>query len=101
VILHVVGCKGQSVYVPNTFTPNNDGLNDRLYVRGNGLSQLEYFRIFDRWGRMVFQTQNIAEGWDGTTGGKPDDINTYVYVLKAVCSSGEEVSLQGNVTLLR
>ncbi len=101
VILQVVGCNGHSVFVPNTFTPNNDGLNDRLYVRGAGLTQLEYFRIFDRWGQMVFQTQDIAEGWDGSTGGKPDAINTYVYMLKAVCSSGEVVSLQGNVTLIR
>ncbi len=89
------------VFVPNSFTPNGDGLNDVLYVRGIGLRKLEYFRVFDRWGQMVYQTQNINEGRDGVFNGKPADIATYVYTAKGECSSGNSVEVSGNVTLVR
>lgn len=101
VVLKVVSCAPESVFVPNTFTPNNDDLNDRLYVRGIGLAALEFFRVFDRWGRLVFETNNINEGWDGNVNGKLADVATYVYHLKATCSSNELVEKSGNVTLIR
>ena len=99
--LRVVACDSKMIFVPNTFTPNNDGLNDRLYVRGAGLRELEYFRVFDRWGNLVFETKNLSEGWDGTYAGKAADIATYAYVLRGICSSGSVVDMNGNVTLIR
>ena len=99
--LSVLECDNKAVFVPNTFTPNNDGLNDRLFVRGGGLRGIEYFRVFDRWGDLVFETHDISDGWDGSVKGKPGDIATYVYVLKGVCSSGSTVDMSGNVTLVR
>lgn len=99
--IRVVECKPEMVYVPNTFTPNGDGLNDKLYVRGIGLRALNYFRVFDRWGRLVYDSKNISDGWDGTINGKEADVATYVYVLNGYCSSGQEVEKSGNVTLIR
>ena len=99
--LRVVACDTKMIFVPNTFTPNNDGLNDKLFVRGAGLRELEYFRVFDRWGNLVFETHNLSEGWDGTYAGKASDIATYVYVLRGICSSGSVVDMSGNVTLVR
>ena len=99
--LKVVGCDSKMVFVPNTFTPNGDGRNDKLFVRGIGLKALEYFKVFDRWGVMVFETQDISEGWDGQINGKPGDMATYVYVLKGICTSGSIVEASGNVTLMR
>jgi gliding motility-associated-like protein len=101
VVLKVVSCAPESVFVPNTFTPNNDDLNDRLYVRGIGLASLQFFRVFDRWGRLVFETNSLNEGWDGSVNGKLADVATYVYHLKATCSSNELVEKSGNVTLVR
>ncbi|MBK7148539.1 MAG: PKD domain-containing protein [Bacteroidetes bacterium] len=101
VTVRVVKCDPSMVFVPNSFTPNGDGLNDVLYVRGIGLRKLEYFRVFDRWGQMVYQTQNINEGWDGVFNGKAADIATYVYTAKGECSSGNTVEVSGNVTLVR
>ncbi|MCW5908201.1 MAG: PKD domain-containing protein [Chitinophagales bacterium] len=101
VVLKVVDCDPAAVFVPNVFTPNNDDLNDRLYVRGIGLNRLEYFRVFDRWGRLVFETKNINEGWDGTVNGVNADVATYAYVVKAYCSSNAIVEKSGNVTLVR
>jgi len=99
--LKVVGCDSKMVFVPNTFTPNGDGLNDVLYVRGAGLRELEYFRVFDRWGNLIFESHNLSEGWDGKIAGKDADLATYVYVLRGICSSGSVVDLSGNVTLVR
>lgn len=103
VVLKVVSCDPNSVFVPNTFTPNNDDLNDVLYVRGIGLKSLEYFRVFDRWGQMVFETKNLSEGWDGLLPGtdRVCDLGVYVYMMKGVCSSGQEMEKSGNVTLVR
>ena len=101
VIIRVVACSDSMVFVPNTFTPNGDGRNDVLYVRGAGLSQLEYFRVYNRWGEMVFQTENISEGWDGRIGGKEAPQGTYAYMLRGICSSGSTIDKSGNVTLMR
>jgi gliding motility-associated-like protein len=101
VVIRIVQCDPNMIYVPNTFTPNNDDLNDKLFVRGIGLGNLDYFRVFDRWGRLMFETHSIGEGWDGTVNGKPADQATYVYVLRGICTNGDPVQKSGNVTLLR
>jgi gliding motility-associated-like protein len=99
--LSVLECDSKAIFVPNTFTPNGDGMNDKLFVRGGGVRGIDYFRVFDRWGDLVFETHDITEGWDGTVKGRPGDIATYVYVLEAVCSSGSIIKMSGNVTLVR
>ncbi|MCS6933931.1 MAG: PKD domain-containing protein [Chitinophagales bacterium] len=101
VVLKVVECSPTMVFVPNTFTPNGDGLNDVLYVRGIGLRKLDYLRIYDRWGKLVFETDAINNGWDGTINGKPADIAVYAYTAKGECTNGSSVEVQGNVTLIR
>ena len=53
------------IYVPNAFTPNKDGLNDLLKPFMIGIRELKYFRIFNRWGQLVFETQDPNNGWDG------------------------------------
>ncbi len=100
--IRVVECDPSMVYIPNTFTPNGDGLNDLLLVRGIGLRQLDYFRVYDRWGKLVYETHNLNDGWDGLTGsGKEADVATYVYAVKGLCSSGFAIEKSGNVTLVR
>jgi gliding motility-associated-like protein len=100
--IKVVNCEPEMVFIPNTFTPNGDGVNDLLLVRGVGLRQLEYFRVLDRWGKLMFETKNLNDGWDGLTpGGKQADEATYVYVVSGLCSSGNSLQKSGNVTLVR
>ncbi|MCX6198611.1 MAG: PKD domain-containing protein [Bacteroidetes bacterium] len=99
--IKVVSCDPTMVFVPNTFTPNNDDLNDMLFVRGIGLRSLEYFRVYNRWGLLVYESKNISEGWDGRINGKEADVATYVYLLKGICSSGNTIEKSGNVTLVR
>lgn len=99
--INVVGACGDDLFVPNSFSPNRDGNNDRLYVRGRGIVGLKVFRVFDRWGNLVFETNDFNEGWDGVYKGRLMHPAVFVYYYEAVCSNGFVVSRKGNVTLLR
>ncbi|HWB61940.1 MAG TPA: PKD domain-containing protein [Chitinophagales bacterium] len=101
VLIKVQGCDPGSIFMPNTFTPNGDGLNDRFYIRSATLSSLSYFRIYDAWGQLVFETHNQSEGWDGTAFGQPAPIGVYVYELEGTCQNGYKVQKSGNVTAVR
>ncbi len=94
-------CNGDIVVVPNSFTPNGDGKNDKLYVRGKLVSSVNLFRIFDRWGALVFETTTINEGWDGTFKGKDAVPDVYVYYVEVICINGDTTIKKGNVTLIR
>ncbi len=93
-------CGPPNVYVPNAFSPNGDGENDLLYVRGNFITDLK-FQIFNRWGELVFESSKLDDPWDGTYNGKPADPAVFVYHLTVVCEDGQEHFEKGNITLLR
>jgi len=93
-------CGPPSIYVPNAYTPNGDGRNDVLAVRGNNLTDV-YLAIFDRWGEKVYETTVVNVGWDGTFRGRSLDPDVYVYYLRALCAGGQEYEEQGNITLIR
>jgi gliding motility-associated-like protein len=86
------------IYLPNIFTPNGDGENDVLFVRGEGIASLD-LHIYDRWGECVFETTDQATGWDGTYHGKRLDPAVYVYYLHAVFVDESEVKWKGNITV--
>lgn len=98
-VLEVV-CDRTYVYVPNAFSPNGDLENDVLYVR-SAIATKILFRIFDRWGEMVFETTDQNIGWDGTFRDKLLKPDTYDYYLEATCIQGEQKIIKGNVTLMR
>ena len=84
----------------NAFSPNGDGVNDILRVRGLNLLELE-LKIFDRWGELVFETTDQSIGWDGTFKGKEVDPDVYVYHLRVICFDEQENLIKGNITLIR
>jgi gliding motility-associated-like protein len=87
--------------VPNAFSPNGDNVNDVLYVNGYDLETME-FRIYNRWGQLVFESDRLEYGWDGTFNGVPQEMEVYAYTLKAKFKNGIETPLRtGNITLLR
>jgi gliding motility-associated-like protein len=99
-------CNGQNYFLPNTFSPNGDGVNDHFYPRGTSLYNVRSLTIFNRWGQMVFLRRDFpanAEnmGWDGTFGGKPAPADAYVYIIEVVCDNSQVVALHGSVTLVR
>jgi gliding motility-associated-like protein len=73
-----------SVDVPTAFTPNGDGINDVIYVDGWGIKKLNYFRIFNRWGQLLFESNDIKTGWDGFYNGVPQNMETYVYQVSVM-----------------
>jgi gliding motility-associated-like protein len=106
-ISYTVQCEEASqLFVPNAFSPDNDGLNDVLMVRGKGLASVKYFRIFNRWGQLVFEKNNFNpndpnHGWDGKVNGVPANPEVYVYTAEVVCTAGGVFVKKGNVTLFR
>jgi gliding motility-associated-like protein len=93
-------CEQSNIYVPNAFSPNGDGKNDVLYVRGNGITQI-YFAVFDRWGQKMFETSDLSKGWDGKFKGARLDPAVFGYYVDGVCPGNEKFFKKGNVTLLR
>ncbi|MEQ8909558.1 MAG: gliding motility-associated C-terminal domain-containing protein [Vicingaceae bacterium] len=95
-----INCDKPDIFIPTAFTPNGDGQNDLLLVRGANLDEID-FSIYNRWGELIFNTTNKNEGWDGTYQGKEVDPAVFVYHLKATCLDGQEFYDQGNITLIR
>jgi gliding motility-associated-like protein len=93
-------CEDPYIFVPTGFSPNGDGSNDVLYVRGNFIEVL-YFTIYNRWGEEVFSTTDQTKGWDGEYKGMLADPSVFVFYLEAKCADGQEYFKKGNITLMR
>jgi gliding motility-associated-like protein len=93
-----------TIYVPNAFTPNGDAKNETFFPVGLGLDPDRFeMWIFDRWGNMIFYTDDLNKGWDGRVQGHSEiaQIDTYVWKIKAVDMSGTSHDMVGRVSLLK
>ncbi len=86
--------------VPNAFSPNGDGENDEFRIYGIGIEEVD-FKVYNRWGELVFHTTDRNQGWDGTYKGKPQEMEAYAWTLNATLITGEKKVMKGNVTLVR
>ncbi|PZR27953.1 MAG: hypothetical protein DI535_08405 [Citrobacter freundii] len=93
--------KGPDVYVANAFSPNKDGKNDEFLPFPVGIKQLSYFRIYNRWGQLVFSTTTLQHGWDGRLAGIDQAAGVYTWMIEAVTQAGEKITKKGTVTLIR
>ena len=93
-------CGPPDLFVPNSFTPNGDGENDILFVRGNNIETMN-LKIYHRWGEKVFETSNQNEGWDGKYKGRDADPAVFVYYLEITCIGEKTYQEKGNITLIR
>jgi len=94
------------IFVPNVFSPNDDGFNDRFRIMGNTIEMIKSLRIYDRWGSLVFEEldmpQTAAAGWDGTFKGKQLNPGVYVYRAELMHDDGTPIeTITGDVTLVR
>lgn len=119
IVTDVNGCTGEAsvtidvdrnrnVYIPNIFTPNNDGFNDNFQpFIGAGVEQVNFMRVFNRWGDLLFERNNFIpgpvgnEGWDGTAGGKRLDPGVFVYLIEVRFVDGLELLYRGDITLMK
>ena len=89
------------IWVPKAWTPNRDGHNDKLFPLCVNIKELYYFRIFDRWGKLVFETNEMGKGWDGIFNNKPMVSDVYTWTVEATGLDGVYYKFQGNSVLLR
>lgn len=90
-----------NIFVPNAFSPNGDGKNDHFRVKANDIFQPVEMKVFDRWGNLIFATDEPAVGWNGKVNGTTMPIGTYVYMLVVEDQLGQRLRHKGNVTLIR
>lgn len=90
-----------NAYLPNSFTPNGDGLNDVFRIIGEGNYRILDFYVANRWGNIIFRTIDQNVGWDGKIQGVEQSMDTYYYFLKYECANGEKRFIKGDLTLLR
>jgi gliding motility-associated-like protein len=93
--------KGPDLYPPTGFTPNGDGLNDKFFPFPVGVQELKYFKVFNRWGQMVFSTNKLWDGWDGRLGGREQASGTYAWIAQGVTRDGRVITKKGTVVLIR
>ena len=89
-----------NIYIPNAFTPNKDGVNDVFIPVGYGIDHIELF-IFDRWGELIFKSDDEHRGWDGTLRNTPCKSDVYVYKATIYVQDKREEQRVGKVTLVR
>ncbi|MGI8581538.1 MAG: PKD domain-containing protein [Chitinophagaceae bacterium] len=99
-------CNNANVFIPNTFSPNADGANDIFYPRGTGVFSIKTFRIFNRWGEVVYEKSNFnandaSAGWDGMYKGKKLNPDVFVYTIDILCDNNTMLSYKGNVALIQ
>ncbi|WP_127133164.1 PKD domain-containing protein [Pseudoflavitalea rhizosphaerae] len=90
-----------SVFVPNAFTPNGDGRNDVFRFVAAGIKHVEFFRVYNRWGQLVYSNPSPNPGWDGRVAGKLQDAGTYVWMIRAIDFNGGVVQEKGQMVLIR
>ena len=99
VMVRIVG--GPELYVPTAFSPNGDGLNDIFKPISAGMAKEIYFRVFNRFGELVYETSDFTKGWDGLYRGKQQPIGTYVWNVRATDRYGRQHEKKGYVVLIR
>ena len=105
-IILIALCNKKSIFIPNTFSPNNDGVNDVFYPRANGSLLVKSFTVFNRWGQVVFDKRNFyangaANGWNGKYNNVLQKPDVYVYIMKLQCANDQTFMQHGNITLIR
>lgn len=92
---------GPDLYVPSAFTPNGDGRNDIIRPVGVGIAQLQHFRVFNRWGQLLFATSQFGKGWDGSYSGVQQPAGTYVFEAIGTDQLGNRIYKKGTLVLIR
>ncbi|MGO4295003.1 PKD domain-containing protein [Chitinophaga sp. RAB17] len=105
ITIHIL-CNQAAVFMPNAFTPNQDGQNDRVYPKGKGVKEIGYLRIYDRWGNLIFENTHFqinvpAAGWDGRRNNQVAPLGSYIYYMQTICENGEKFEFKGSILLVK
>lgn len=91
----------KDIYIPTAFTPNGDGINDRLRIFAADGYKLDKFLIYNRLGQLVFKANNTSDGWDGNVNNQQQSADTYVYYLEIENTRQKKIVKKGTITLIR
>lgn len=91
--------KDYYVNASSEFTPNGDGINDTLELENYNISEIIFFNVYDRWGKLVFSSKKMDDGWDGKVNDKLQEVGTYYYIVKAKTNSGQKITQSGYTIL--
>ncbi|MFI5132895.1 MAG: gliding motility-associated C-terminal domain-containing protein, partial [Chitinophagales bacterium] len=100
-VIRVKVYKGPDIYMSTGFTPNHDGKNDKFIPIPVGIKQLNYFKVFNRWGQLIFSTTKLNEGWDGTYAGRDQASGVYVWMVQGITEDDKVITKKGTVALIR
>jgi gliding motility-associated-like protein len=89
------------ILVPTAFSPNKDGNNEIFKPIPIGIRSLDFFRVYNRWGQLIYSTGQIGAGWDGTYGGLEQGPGTYVWYVTGTNYLGNKIEKKGTVILIR
>jgi gliding motility-associated-like protein len=101
IVAEPAGLIRSDLFVPKAWTPNNDGHNDKLFPLTVNIRELKYFRVFNRWGQLMFETNVIGLGWNGIFQGKPQVMDVYTWTVEAIGVDGKYIKKAGNSVLIR
>jgi gliding motility-associated-like protein len=87
--------------IPNAFTPNGDGINDKLSVKAIGSIELDYFRIYNQWGELVYETRRLNDGWNGIYKGNLQGTSVFIWIAKGKDITGNVITDKGSFILIR
>ena len=98
-------CKDANLFMPNTFSPNDDGRNDVFYPRGTGIYSVRILRVFNRWGELVFEkanfpANNASFGWNGIFKGAKPIQDVYIFQVEVYCENGQLIKQEGDIALI-
>ncbi|SKA13217.1 gliding motility-associated C-terminal domain-containing protein [Sediminibacterium ginsengisoli] len=91
---------GDGIYIPNAFSPNGDGRNDRFKAYGNTIASMDIM-IYSQWGSLLYNQKNDLQGWDGISDGKRQPTGVYIYIINIVLQNGTKVTRTGSLNLIR
>jgi gliding motility-associated-like protein len=87
--------------MPTGLPPNGDGKNDKFKPFTVGITRLNYFKVYNRWGQLLYSTSTLNEGWDGRLNGMDQQTGTFVWMVQGVARDGRVITKKGTVTLIR
>jgi len=94
-------CSFSNFEIPNIISPNGDGYNDYFEIQYEGVEEVSMLRIYNRWGELVYETNDIEKHWDGTFRGKPLNPGVYIYYMEGLCLDNAPFTKTGNITILK
>ena len=100
-IITEIGCDATNIYVPDVFSPNGDGINDVVKAICVGIQKFKFFKIYNRWGNILFETTDESKGWDGRFRGQIQPADSYIWLVEGTDTNGKEIRKTGTLNLIK